>query len=38
VANLTISYLLQPRNRGKQILAGLRGLWHGITGNIAARY
>jgi rhamnosyltransferase len=38
VANLTVSYLLQPRNRGKQILAGLRGFWHGITGNIAARY
>jgi rhamnosyltransferase len=38
VANLTFSYLLQPRNRGQQIIAGLRGFWHGITGNIAARY
>jgi GT2 family glycosyltransferase len=38
VARQTVSYLLKPRNHGKQIHACFRGLWHGVTGNIAARY
>jgi rhamnosyltransferase len=33
-----LSYLLRPRNHGRQILACFRGVWHGVTGNIAARY
>jgi rhamnosyltransferase len=33
-----LSFLLRPRNHGEQIFACFRGLWHGITGNIAARF
>ena len=29
---------LRPRNHGGQIRACFRGTWHGVTGNIAARY
>jgi len=35
---LTLNFLLRPRNHGAQIRACLRGLWHGATGNIAARH
>jgi rhamnosyltransferase len=35
---LTLNFLLRPRNHGAQIRACLRGLWHGFTGNITARY
>jgi rhamnosyltransferase len=35
---LTLNFLLRPRNHGGQILACLRGIWHGVTGNIRARY
>ena len=38
VVHLTTNFLVRPRHRGKQILACLRGLWHGVTGNILARY
>jgi GT2 family glycosyltransferase len=31
-------FLLRPRNHRKQILACFRGIWHGVTGNITARY
>jgi GT2 family glycosyltransferase len=33
-----VSLLLRPRKYGEQILASFRGIWHGVTGNIAARY
>jgi rhamnosyltransferase len=36
--NLMMSFVVKPRYRGKQLLACVRGLWHGLTGNIAARY
>ncbi|MGH6842439.1 MAG: glycosyltransferase [Methylocella sp.] len=32
------TFLLRPLTHGKQIRACLRGIWHGLTGNIAARY
>jgi rhamnosyltransferase len=35
---LTLNFLVRPRNHGKQILACFRGIWHGVTGNLAARY
>jgi rhamnosyltransferase len=35
---LPVSFLLRPRTHGEQILACFRGIWHGATGNIAARY
>jgi GT2 family glycosyltransferase len=38
VVMLMANFLLRPRNHGAQIRACLRGLWHGVTGNIAARY
>jgi GT2 family glycosyltransferase len=38
VARQTVGFLLQPRNHGQHIRACVRGFWHGITGNIAARY
>ncbi|MGH6840730.1 MAG: glycosyltransferase [Methylocella sp.] len=38
VFRLTANFLLRPRNHGAQILACLRGIWHGITGNVVARY
>jgi rhamnosyltransferase len=34
----TLNFLLRPRRHGAQIFACFRGLWHGFTGNIAARY
>jgi rhamnosyltransferase len=38
VARQTVSYLLRPRDYREQLLACCRGVWHGVTGNIAARY
>jgi rhamnopyranosyl-N-acetylglucosaminyl-diphospho-decaprenol beta-1,3/1,4-galactofuranosyltransferase len=37
-AKLTLSYLVRPWNHGKHLVACVRGIWHGVTGNIAARY
>jgi len=37
-ALLTLNFVLRPRTHGAQIHACLRGIWHGVTGNIAARY
>ena len=37
-AFFTLNFALRPRNHGAQIRACLRGAWHGITGNLAARY
>jgi len=36
--NLMTGFLVRPRTRGRQIAACLRGIWHGVSGNIAARY
>jgi len=38
VAPLTLNFVLRPRDYGAQILACFRGIWHGVTGNMAARY
>jgi GT2 family glycosyltransferase len=38
VFRLTVNFLLRPQNHRRQILACFRGIWHGVTGNIAARY
>jgi rhamnopyranosyl-N-acetylglucosaminyl-diphospho-decaprenol beta-1,3/1,4-galactofuranosyltransferase len=35
---LTMNFLLRPRNHVGQIHACFRGAWHGVTGNIKARY
>jgi rhamnosyltransferase len=35
---LMLSFLGRPRNHGKHIRACIRGIWDGLTGNIAARY
>jgi GT2 family glycosyltransferase len=35
---LTLNFLVRPRNHTRQILSCFRGMWHGITRNIAARY
>jgi rhamnopyranosyl-N-acetylglucosaminyl-diphospho-decaprenol beta-1,3/1,4-galactofuranosyltransferase len=34
----TLNFALRPRNHGEQIRACLRGIWHGVTGNMTARY
>jgi glycosyltransferase involved in cell wall biosynthesis len=34
----TMNFALRPRRHGAQIGACLRGIWHGLTGNMAARY
>jgi rhamnosyltransferase len=34
----TLNFLVRPRRHGAQIAACCRGIWHGLTGNIAARY
>jgi GT2 family glycosyltransferase len=34
----TMNFLMRPRTHGRQIAACFRGIWHGVTGNIAARY
>ena len=36
VALLTLNFVLRPRTHGAQIRACLRGIWDGLTGNIAA--
>lgn len=36
--HVTTSFLLRPRTHQEHIRACFRGVWHGITGNIAARY
>jgi rhamnosyltransferase len=38
ILKLMLKFLLRPRNHGEQIFACFRGLWHGVTGNIAARF
>jgi len=38
LAVLMANFLLRPRGHRQQILACCRGIWHGVTGNIAARY
>jgi len=38
VTRQMVGFLLRPRNHGKHLRACIRGLWDGITGNIAARY
>ena len=37
-ALFTVHFALLPRTHGAQIRACLRGIWDGLTGNIAARY
>jgi rhamnosyltransferase len=34
----TTNFLLRPRTHAAQIRACFRGIWHGVTGNVAARY
>jgi len=38
VARQMVNYLLEPRCHREHLRACLRGFWHGVTGNIAARY
>ena len=38
VARQTAGYLLKPKGHREHILACFRGFWHGVTGNIGARY
>ena len=35
---LALNFVLRPSSHGAHIRACLRGLWHGLTGNITARY
>ena len=37
-ALFTLNFALRPRGHRAQIRACLRGIWHGLTGNITARY
>ena len=37
-AFFTLNFVLRPRTHGAHIHACLRGIWDGVTGNIAARY
>jgi glycosyltransferase involved in cell wall biosynthesis len=37
-ALLTLNFVLRPRTHRAHIVACLRGVWHGLTGNMAARY
>lgn len=34
----TLNFALRPGNHGEHIRACLLGIWHGVTGNITARY
>jgi rhamnopyranosyl-N-acetylglucosaminyl-diphospho-decaprenol beta-1,3/1,4-galactofuranosyltransferase len=34
----TLDFMARPRQRGPQFRACFRGIWHGVTGNLAARY
>lgn len=38
MADWLMNFLLRPLNHRAQIVACFRGIWHGVTGNIAARY
>jgi rhamnopyranosyl-N-acetylglucosaminyl-diphospho-decaprenol beta-1,3/1,4-galactofuranosyltransferase len=38
VFKLTMNFVLRPRNHRRQIIACFRGIWDGVTGNIAKRY
>ena len=38
VFKLTVNFLVRPQHHGGQIAACFRGIWHGLTGNVAARY
>jgi rhamnosyltransferase len=38
MVKLTIKYLIHPRRHKQLIVACVRGIWHGVTGNITARY
>jgi GT2 family glycosyltransferase len=38
LGRLTVNFVLRPLTHGAQIRACFRGIWHGVTGNIAARY
>ena len=33
-----VGFTLRPHNHRRHLLACIRGFWHGLTGNIAARY
>jgi len=35
---LTMNFAVRPRGHAAQMLACFRGIWHGVTGNIEARY
>jgi glycosyltransferase involved in cell wall biosynthesis len=35
---LTLNFVIRPHNHREHIWACVRGIWHGFTGNIAARY
>jgi GT2 family glycosyltransferase len=37
-ALFTLNFALRPRNHGEHIQACLRGIWHGMIGNMGARY
>ena len=37
-ALFTLNFALRPLSHGAQVRACLVGIWHGVTGNIAARY
>jgi GT2 family glycosyltransferase len=38
VFKMTLNFLLRPLNRRAEIAACLRGIWHGLTGNVEARF
>ncbi len=38
VTTVALDFVCRPRGHGGQISACFRGIWHGATGNIAARY
>ena len=38
VARQMVNYLPEPRCHREHLRACLHGFWHGVTGNIAARY
>jgi glycosyltransferase involved in cell wall biosynthesis len=37
-ALFTLNFAVRPRTQREQLRACLRGIWHGVTGNIRARY
>jgi GT2 family glycosyltransferase len=38
VTNLVMAFVVKPRGHGRHLRASFRGIWHGLTGNIAARF